>query len=165
MRNSHKIVIALGMMSLTTAASWAHGGHRDHDSAAGEPGDAKKVTRTVNVGADEYEFDMHGSDMTFKTGETVKFVVTNKGTLMHEFTIGTPEEQAEHQKMMAGMSDKDGHMAHDDDMDSMATNSVHVRPGETKTLVWTFTHPGTFEYGCNFPGHAMLGMEGKIVVQ
>ena len=44
-------------------------------------------------------------------------------------------------------------------------NTVSAEPGETKELVWTFTHAGTFDFACNYPGHAEVGMEGKIVVK
>lgn len=161
-----KILIVLSALSASAPIAFAHGesGHMSEDKAAGKPGDPKNVTRTVRVGADEYTFAMPQS--TFKAGETVKFVVTNKGTLMHEFTIGTSAAQAEHRKMMEGMSDKaHGGMSHDKDMDTMASNAIHVMPGETKELVWTFTQAGTVEYACNFPGHADLGMEGALTVQ
>ena len=43
-------------------------------------------------------------------------------------------------------------------------NTVVVSPGETKEIVWTFTKPGTFEFSCNFVGHAEVGMQGTISV-
>lgn len=154
------------VLLMSASPVFAHGGADGlAETIAGKPGDAKKATRTVAVDMRDYDFGV--AELTFKAGETVKFVVTNKGPHLHEFTIGTAEQQAEHRGMMAKMTDMDhGAMSgHDKEMDKMASNAVHVKPGETKSLVWTFTHAGRLEFACNFPGHADLGMEGKIVVQ
>jgi uncharacterized cupredoxin-like copper-binding protein len=43
-------------------------------------------------------------------------------------------------------------------------NMVHVAPGGTETLVWQFTQPGEFHYGCLVPGHFEAGMVGKLTV-
>jgi len=40
------------------------------------------------------------------TGETVLFIVRNKGELVHEFNIGTPDAHKVHQKEMMVMLDK-----------------------------------------------------------
>lgn len=41
---------------------------------------------------------------------------------------------------------------------------AHVGPGKTERMVWQFTKPGEFYYGCLVPGHFEAGMIGKIVV-
>ena len=95
--------------------------------------------------------------MNFKKGETVKLILTNKGTQDHEITIASAAEQQEHRQMMQEMAGMK--MTHNDG------NSVSVAPGETKELVWDFTKSGSFEFACNYPGHAEIGMEGKIAVK
>ena len=137
----------------------AHGGAHDPNSVSGHLGNAKKATRTVKLELTEYSFS--ATELSVKSGETVKFVVTNTGRLKHELTIGTKAEQAEHRTEMEAMSD----MKHDENTHAMPENSIHVAPGETRELVWTFTKPGNLEFACNYPGHADLGMEGKITVQ
>ena len=89
-------------------------------------------------------------------GETVKFVVTNVGKLAHEFVIGDAAEQAAHEKEMQAMPGKS--MKHD-------VNGISLPPGQTRTLVWTFTRDGTVEYACHIPGHFAAGMVGKIIVK
>jgi len=42
---------------------------------------------------------------------------------------------------------------------------AHVAPGKTERIVWRFTKPGEFHYGCLVPGHFEAGMVGKIVVR
>jgi uncharacterized cupredoxin-like copper-binding protein len=90
-------------------------------------------------------------------GEVVTFKITNVGKVVHEFSIGTEEEQKEHQKMMRsmpGMIHKDG-------------NTVTVKPGETKWLTWKFkVTPKHNEvvFACNIPGHFEAGMYEKVKV-
>lgn len=131
----------------------------------GEPGDPKAVTRTVTITATEIDFDVH--DLTFKTGETVKFVLVNKGQQNHELMIGDAASEAAHRKMMEEMPGMDheamehamgGHM-------DVEGNAIDAHPGETKSLVWHFTKPGQKEFACNYPGHAELGMAGTITVR
>lgn len=42
-------------------------------------------------------------------------------------------------------------------------NSVMVRPGETKELIWHFTKVEGLRFGCNVPGHYPAGMHGPFV--
>ena len=119
----------------------------------GREGDPRKATRTIEV-------DM-GDDMRFKpaklevrAGETVKFLVRNRGKLLHEMVIGTEAELAKHAELMRkhpGMEHEEAYMA-------------HVSPGKRGQIAWTFTRAGTFTYGCLIPGHWESGMKGTIVV-
>jgi uncharacterized cupredoxin-like copper-binding protein len=157
------IVIAASTMLIAGAAfatTESHGVHGTRaPGAGGKPGNANAATRTVKLDASEYAFSLRA--LSFKTGETVKFVVTNKGKSKHELTIGTAEEQAAHQAEMEAMAG----MQHDESSHEMPPNSLHVAPGETRELVWTFTTPGQLLFACNYPGHADLGMRGDIAVR
>lgn len=143
-------------------------------SPAGQDGSKAKVTRTVKIEMSEYAFSP--TELTFKAGETVKFIVSNKGKLKHELTIGTAEEQLAHRKAMEGMSsaahggheghgEHGGHEGHQGMDHDMPAGSIHVDPGATKELIWTFTTGGKLQFACNYPGHADLGMEGSIAVK
>lgn len=130
-----------------------HDGHQGQASGAGEPGNADKVDRTVEIRAmDTMRYDK--PRLKAKAGETIKFVVTNAGKLRHEFMIGDAEEQREHAEMMKQMPD----MVHAD------ANMITVEPGETKSLVWQFTKTGTVEIACHIPGHYEAGMKSKVTV-
>lgn len=144
---------------LTAGVAFAHGSSHGASSASGEPGDAKKATRTVKLDANEYAFSEQ--TLSFKAGETVKFVVSNTGKLKHELTIGDAAEQAAHAAEMSKMSD----MKHDEGSHEMPTNSIHVGPGETRELVWKFSKAGKLIFACNYPGHSDLGMQGRITVE
>ena len=43
--------------------------------------------------------------------------------------------------------------------------AVSVEPGEAKTVAWTFSQVGAFEYACHVAGHYDAGMFGSISVQ
>jgi len=84
----------------------------------------------------------------------VRFVVANKGKLMHEMVIGTMDELKKHGELMK----KHPTMEHDEPYMS------HVAPGKKEDLVWQFTKAGEFYYACLIPGHFEAGMIGKIKV-
>jgi uncharacterized cupredoxin-like copper-binding protein len=41
---------------------------------------------------------------------------------------------------------------------------VHVDPGKTGEIVWTFNRAGSFELACLIAGHYEAGMRGTITV-
>ena len=119
----------------------------------GREGDSKKVSRTVTVDmSDKMRFTPR--ELTIKQGETVRFRVKNSGQVMHEMVLGTMEELKKHAEMMK----KHPGMEHDEPY------MAHVAPGKTETMVWQFTKPGEFHYGCLVPGHFEAGMIGRVRV-
>jgi len=117
-------------------------------------GDAKDVTRTIEIHmTDNMRFAP--SQITVKRGETVRLVAVNKGQVLHEIVIGTPEELAHHAELMKKFPD----MAHDEPY------MAHVDPGQQGDVVWHFNRAGQFEFACLIPGHFEAGMRGTIVVQ
>jgi len=120
----------------------------------GIAGDPKKVSRTIQVTmSDAMRFDP--SAITVKRGETVKFVIENKGQMMHEMVIGTMKELKEHAALMKkfpGMEHDEPYMA-------------HVKPGSTEEIVWQFNPPGEFNFACLIAGHFEAGMVGKVTVK
>ena len=121
------------------------------EKAFGREGDPKKVSRTVTVDmSDKMRFSP--ASLTVRQGETVRFVVKNSGKVMHEMVLGTMQELKEHAELMR----KHPGMEHDEPY------MAHVAPGKTERIVWQFTKPGEFYYGCLVPGHFDAGMLGKI---
>ena len=85
----------------TSAGSSTSGGHGHaggHSNAAGEPGDKSKATRTIRIEMTDNRYSPE--EIRTKAGETIRFVVVNKGELVHEFNIGTPDMHKVHQKEM-----------------------------------------------------------------
>jgi uncharacterized cupredoxin-like copper-binding protein len=123
------------------------------EHAFGKQGDPKKVTRTIVIDmTDMMRFTP--PEITVKQGETIKFVVANKGKLMHEMVIGTMEELKAHGDLMK----KHPGMEHDEPY------MAHVRPGKKEEMIWHFTKTGEFHYACLVPGHVEAGMIGKVTV-
>ena len=78
--------------------------------------------------------------------------MSNQGKITHEFSIGNEQEQKAHHEMMQKMPN----MVHEDD------NTVTVKSGETKELIWKFKNVGDVVFACNIPGHFEAGMFHKM---
>ena len=152
------------LLAFVSHAAWSHGdsGHKagakktisTEEKPFGREGDAKKATRTIKIGmADTMRFTP--SEITVKPGETVRFVASNGGKIMHEMVLGTMKELKEHAEVMK----KHPGMEHD------APYMAHIAPGKSGDIVWQFTKPGEFYYACLIPGHFEAGMIGKVVVK
>jgi uncharacterized cupredoxin-like copper-binding protein len=136
-------------------------GH-DHGSAQfsfGHPSPDAKPDRQIKIGAyDTMRFDP--PTITVDAGSVVEFVVTNNGKIAHAWSIDTVKEQAEHEKGMqnVAMADMMGHM-------DSEPNGFVLQPGETKTLIWTFTKGSDIQYACHLPGHFPAGMHGTVSIE
>jgi uncharacterized cupredoxin-like copper-binding protein len=123
------------------------------EKSFGQPGDTSKVTKTIEIDMfDTMRFTP--AKLNVLQGDTVKFVIRNKGKLMHEMVLGARAELDEHAAMMR----KHPGMEHDEPY------MAHVAPGKQEELVWQFTQPGNFEFACLIPGHFEAGMTGTITV-
>lgn len=118
----------------------------------GSPGLASKADRVVRITATDVAFNVKQLDV--KAGETVRFVVTNKGEITHEFVLANAADHQAHEQEMTSM---DPTMGMPDE-----PNAVSVKPGETKELVWTFAVAKGIQFACDIPGHAEQGMKGDV---
>jgi uncharacterized cupredoxin-like copper-binding protein len=163
MKTVSKQILMLIMAAMALSGNaWAHGEAKKsadrkistEEQVFGREGDSKRATRTVQVDmSDKMRFSP--AQLTVKRGETVRFVVKNSGKVMHEMVLGTMQDLKAHADMMK----KHPGMEHDEPY------MAHVKPGATQQMVWQFTKPGEFYYGCLVPGHFEAGMVGKITVQ
>ena len=145
----------VALIALFALASPAPG-HEQHGHtsyAAGEPGNAKKPSRTIKVEMSEMEYTP--SRIEVKRGEQIRFVIRNVGKEDHEFLLATTEENLKHAEVMK----KHPHMEHDD------PNGVRLAPNKSAEILWKFTKAGTFEYSCLIPDHRDYGMIGRVVVK
>ena len=149
------------------------GGHAHGDGGAGEPGKVSNVSRTIEVTM--YDNYYEPETITVKEGETIRFVVINKGELVHEFNIGTPDAHEAHAPEMQMMVDHGvleadtinwdaakkmqkemGHGMHEE------PNSALLEPGKSAEIIWKFPDHAEIEFACNVPGHYDAGMTGTI---
>lgn len=154
---------SMGKMKNGAMGKMDHGA-MGHNMPGGMPGDAANVTRTVLIIAKDTKFNL--KKIQVKDGETIRFVIKNKGEMVHEMTIGTSETQKSHQAEMQKMMDA-GHLMVDKvngKMDHNHGNSALVEPGKKGEIIWMFHKGATLEFGCNVPGHYEAGMKGKFVM-
>jgi uncharacterized cupredoxin-like copper-binding protein len=90
--------------------------------------------------------------ITVTAGEEVTFVVKN-GVIVHEFFVGTEDEQTDHAAEMAM-----GGLSHGHD------NALSLKAGETGLLTMTFAKVGSLLIGCHEPGHYDAGMKVTLNV-
>jgi uncharacterized cupredoxin-like copper-binding protein len=154
-----RLCAAAVLLSVSVASQASTGEH----FAFGHPGDAAKATRTVEVTLGDMYFEP--KSLNVKKGETVRFVLVNKGQLLHEFNLGDAAMHAAHQQEMLKMAASDHGMAHGDGaMKHDDPNSMLVEPGKTAELTWTFADATGLEFACNIPGHYQAGMVGKVAI-
>lgn len=161
-----KIVVASLALALMSGAALAHGKKKHDDKMMmvpanldmvenefGMTGDPEKVSKTITVSmSDEMRFEP--SELEIKVGDTIRILAANKGEVLHEMVIGRKADLMKHAAMMVkfpNMEHSEPYMAHADE-------------GQTAEIIWTFSKPGTFEYGCLIPGHYDSGMKGLITV-
>lgn len=148
-------VLAMSSLSMAAFASGTHaGGHDEHASTIGQPGNPAKVKRTITVDMNDM-MRFSPESVTVKRGETVKFIVKNSGKIKHEMVLGSMKELKEHAEMMRKMPE----MEHADE------NMVTVDSGKSGEIIWQFSKAGTFDFACLQPGHFEAGMKGQVVVK
>ncbi len=100
------------------------------------------------------DFRVEAPTTSFRVGVPYRFVVTNSGTVNHEFMVVPPPK--------AGESS--------DDLDKVALGRIDdadFPPGITHTVMVTFTKPGasgSLEFACHVAGHYDKGMRAPITV-
>ena len=162
----HIQVISILVLACAAAGVRAHG-NEDHAAAPrkfdanqveptafGQEGDPARATRVVKVDmTDTMRFTP--AEIRLKRGETVRLVATNKGQVLHEMVLGTPEDLKKHADLMRKFPDMEHAEAH----------MTHVKPGTSGEIVWQFTKAGEFQFACLIPGHFEAGMVGKVTVK
>jgi uncharacterized cupredoxin-like copper-binding protein len=147
-------IIALALTFVATLAVAAE------QTAFGVAGDPSKVTRTITIDMSD-DMRYRPASIDVKQGETVRFIVANKGATAHELVLGTRSEIDKHANAMKSPPPPAAHSHHVHAAPSM----VHLDAGKSGEIVWRFNRPGTFEYACLVPGHYEAGMKGTISVK
>lgn len=174
MKNEHSMITktsAVAALILMTAfPALADVGH-EHAAEIGQAAEESAADRVVKVDMDEMSFEP--AELTVEKGETVKFVVTNTGRMVHEFNIGTDAMHDKHRREMLKMMQKGMMTRRDIREERMQTagmmhddpNSVLLEPGEKGEIVWKFSGSQNLEFACNVPGHRAGGMKGRIAIE
>jgi uncharacterized cupredoxin-like copper-binding protein len=122
LKNTLKLIAGCAM-AMAAAGSFAHSDETHAGNRAvvkkepkewGIAGDAKSVKRTVVLTMND-NMRFSPDKLTFRQGETVRFVIKNQGRLLHELVIGTKKELDEHAALMLKfptMEHEEPYMAH-----------------------------------------------------
>lgn len=156
----HRTGVAVFVAMCLATAAWAGPGparHDDESFSAGEPGDAKKPARIVQVtmGESDGKMTFTPDKVEVKKDEQIRFVLRNNGELDHEFILATTGDNLKHAEAMK----KNPDMEHAD------PNGIRLAPKKAGEIVWKFSKRGTFECSCLIPGHREAGMIGTVVVK
>lgn len=166
MKNIITLIVFLFLISNLNAASLKD---------IGERGDPNNFDRLVKI--EMYDNYYVPSVIEVKRGETIKFIVTNKGALVHEYNIGTAQMHMDHQSEMQNLIEHEIILADKIDKEKMKKmskedhslshshhNSIMLEPNEVGELTWKFTKNTVLEIACNIPGHYESGMIAKILI-
>jgi uncharacterized protein (DUF305 family)/uncharacterized cupredoxin-like copper-binding protein len=108
---------------------------------------ARGQTGAEQIAVTLTEFSIDLAPTTLHTGRPYSFVVTNEGTVPHEFVV--ERLGATHEPLADG--------------DQMAMVEG-IAPGESRALAWTFADPGSYQLACHELGHYEAGQVFVIEV-
>jgi uncharacterized cupredoxin-like copper-binding protein len=106
------------------------------------------AVRTVEIDIRYSRFDP--GELAVEPGETVRFVLTNRDPIHHEFILGDERVQRVHER---------GEHRH-----HARPGEISVPAGEVATTTYTFEEAGALLFGCHLPGHWDYGMRGTVRV-
>jgi uncharacterized cupredoxin-like copper-binding protein len=85
------------------------------------------------------------AEMSVAKGETVTFLVSNLGTVVHEFAVGPADK--------VDADEVDG---------TIVKEADEIDAHRVKTVTYTFDGAGPYGFACHEPGHFQAGMKGSI---
>ncbi len=145
-------IVPLVISILFSTESYSTANHSNLEFDIGRPGDLEKVSRIIKLTQVDNMF--LPAEVEVNEGETIQFVVKNRGNHKHEMVMGSMAELKKIAKMRRMYPDKE----------HSETQLLQLEPGEQKELIWQFTSVGVINFACPLPGH-FKKMRGKIIVE
>lgn len=145
------ISLAFIVLFLTNTCSTVHA-ETTGNEVAKKQADSSNISRIIKLTQVDNMFIPN--ELWITQGETIKFVVTNKGERNHEMLIGSRKELRNAAKMRRMYPDKN----------HSEPGLIKLAPGEQKELIRQFDQMDILEFACPLPGHSK-GMRGKIYVE
>ena len=104
------------------------------------------------------------TDMMVKAGSRIKWTFVNKDDMLHNLVIVKPGKAATVGDQALKLGLKGERMGYVPESDQVLYHTGLVQPGTSETIyLYAPDEPGTYEYVCTFPGHAMV-MKGVLRV-
>lgn len=116
---------------------------------------AREADRVVEIAMTDNAFSPN--TLTVATGETVLFKFSNNGAVAHDAFIGDAAAQDDHGESMSSGENADGHHMEGSD-------ALHLEPGKSGDLIYTFDEAGEILIGCHQPGHYEAVMQSTLTV-
>lgn len=119
------------------------GGSKDTPATSNQPATSQPAAtqtaaesgpREIRIVLDDFTFEPQ--DITVKSGERVRLVLVNEGSVAHDWHV-----------------------------DSLNLSSPLVQAGQTATFEFTAGAAGQYDAYCAEPGHEVLGMVGTITIE
>ena len=118
---------------------------------------APDTTITIKASGSTLEFEP--TDISVKSGKTVKLRFVNTGTLPHNFVLVKSEDDID-DLAMAAMQES-GDYVPKEMKDKLLAWTKLASPGQTVEVTFTAPRPGLYTYVCLMSGHAAM-MLGKL---
>jgi uncharacterized cupredoxin-like copper-binding protein len=135
----------LALLGLIAVGTWWLG------RSQASPAPARAVTVTIDNLAYSPKL------FTVAANQPVQVTLVNDTTLAHDFSVQT----------ISVVNVVETNSAQHSDMEMTGMPDLHVAAaaGQTATLTFTPTQPGTYQFFCTVPGHKDAGMLGTLIVQ
>jgi LPXTG-motif cell wall-anchored protein len=104
-----------------------------------------KASAEVNMTLSDFKIEMPNSTLPANT--PITFTVTNKGAVAHEVVF-----------------ERAGAMDEPLEINGKEAELEAIKPGETRSVVWTLPEAGQYQFGCHVPGHFEAGMKTTFTV-
>lgn len=147
-----KIIPLAALSMLLSTTSMASSIDANNRSPAGHPGAATDVARDIKVTQVDNMF--LPNEIRVTEGETIRFIVINKGDHRHEMLIGMMDDLRKIAKQRRKNPDEN----------PAEPGVIRLHPGEKGEIIWTFDQIGEIDFACPLPGH-FKAMRGKIYVE
>ncbi|MCC6921847.1 MAG: cupredoxin domain-containing protein [Nitrosomonas sp.] len=147
-----KIIPLAALSMLLSTAGMASSIDANNRNPAGHPGTASEVSQDIKVTQVDNMF--LPNEIRVTEGETIRFVVINKGDHRHEMVIG----------MMDNLRKIAKQRRKNPDEIPAEAGVMRLQPGEKGEIIWTFGQIGEIDFACPLPGH-FKAMRGKIYVE
>jgi uncharacterized cupredoxin-like copper-binding protein len=105
-----------------------------------------KAPAQVNVTLNDFKIEMSNSALPANT--PITFIGTNKGAVAHEVVL-----------------ERAGAMDEPLELNGKEAELEAIKPGETRSVVWTLPEAGQYQFGCHVPGHFEAGMKTAFTVE
>lgn len=108
------------------------------------------------------DFSFEPKTIEVQAGQQLTISMENTGAIEHDFVImEVPMEAMDvHEE-----EEEEGHSMEEMGLEKEPALHMAAHAGESDSLTFVPTQPGTYEFFCSIPGHKEAGMVGSLIVR